>query len=318
VSRSFKALLRSDEIGVLIAFLVICTLLAVTTETFMKPFNLLQVSRQASYVGIMAIGMVFVLSMGDVDLSVGSTFMLVSIVTALAMRAGVNVWLSVLIGIGVGGICGLINGGLSVLLQIPTIIVTLGTMTIYRGLGLVIADGRPVHQFPKEGFLFEVIGGQVGPVPGSTIVFVVMVTLGFLLYNRTAFGRRVCAIGSNLQAAQFSGIRITAHRLLVMMLQGVLAGLVGILILAFLESGDPSFGQGYELLVIAAAIIGGTSLGGGAGTVLGAFIGALMIAVINNGLVLLGVTIYWTGVATGGVIVAAVALDYFIKRRRGA
>lgn len=311
-----RTLFRSDEIGVLIAFLAICLLLALTTTTFMKPFNLLEVSRQASYVGIMAIGAVFVLSMGDVDLSVGSTFMLVSIITGLAMQAGLNVWGAVVIGIAAGALCGLVNGGISVLLKIPTIIVTLGTMSIYRSLGLVLCGGRPVHDFPKEGFLFEVLGGRIGPVPGSTVVFVLLVVLGHLLYSRTAFGRRVCAIGSNRQAALFSGIQIVRHRLLVMMLQGALAGVGGILAMAFLESADPTFGQGYELLVIAAAIIGGTSLAGGVGTVIGGFIGALIIAVIRNGLVLLGVTIYWTGFATGAVIIAAVALDYFIKRRR--
>ena len=317
LSSPLKSLFRSDEIGVLVAFLALCLALALTTDTFMQPFNLLGVSRPASYVGVMAIGAVFVLSMGYVDLSVGSIFMLVSIVTGMAMRAGINVWLSVLIGIGVGALCGLINGGLSVLLQIPTIIVTLGTMSVYRGLGLVLGGGRPVHEFPKESLLFSVGGGSIGPVPGSTIVFVVLVILVDLLYGRMAFGRRVCAIGSNLQAARFSGIRITRHRLLVMMLQGVLAAIAGILAMAFLESADPSTGQGYELLVIAAAIIGGTSLTGGTGTIIGGFIGALIIAVIRNGLVLWGVTVYWTGVATGGVIIAAVALDYFIKRRRG-
>jgi ribose transport system permease protein len=311
-----KALIRKDEFGVLLALLVICYLLAMTTDTFMKPFNLLQVTRQASYIGIMAIGAVFVLSMGDVDLSVGSVFMLASIITGICMRAGLNPYLAVLVGIVFGAICGLINGGLSVLLKIPTIIVTLGTMSIYRSLGLVLAEGRTVHQFPKEGFLFDVLGGQIGPIPGSTVVFLVLMVLGHLLYNRTAFGRRVCAIGSNHQAALFSGVRITHHRLMVMMLQGSLAAFAGILAMFFLKSADTSYGQGYELEVIAAAIIGGTSLGGGEGTVIGAFIGALITAVIRNGLVLLGVEIYWTGAATGAVIIGAVALDYFIKRRR--
>jgi ribose transport system permease protein len=310
-----RRVFRSDETGVVIAFLVMCLLLATTTETFIKPFNLLEVTRQASYVGIIAVGAVFVLSMGDVDLSVGSTFMLSIMATGVAMRAGVNVWLSALVGIATGCLCGLVNGGLSVLLKIPTIIVTLGTMSIFRGLGLVLAQGRTVYGFPTDGFLFTVIGERIGPIPGSTVVFVLVVVLGHILYSRTPFGRRVCAIGSNLEAARFSGIRITRHRLMVMMLQGALAAVSGIVALAFLETGDPSYGQGYEMLVVAAGIIGGTSLAGGSGTVIGAFIGALIIAVIRNGLVLLGVTIYWTPVATGSVIIAAVALDYFIKRR---
>ena len=314
----FKALFRTDEFGVVVALIVICYLLAMTTDTFMKPFNLLQITRQASYIGIMAIGAVFVLSMGDVDLSVGSVFMLTSVITGICMRAGLNIWLSILIGIGAGALCGLINGSLSVLLKIPTIIVTLGSMSIFRSLGLVLAEGRTVHQFPKEGFLFDVMGGQIGPVPGSTVVFLVLMVLGHLLYRRTAFGVRVCAIGSNRQAALFSGVNINRYRLLVMVLQGSLAAFAGILAMFFLKSADTSFGQGYELEVIAAAIIGGTSLSGGEGTVIGAFVGALITAVIRNGLVLLGVDIYWTGAATGVVIIGAVALDYFIKRRRSA
>jgi ribose transport system permease protein len=318
LSGPIKGLLRSDEIGVLAAFFVLCLALALTTDTFMKPFNLLEVTRQASYVGIMTIGAVFVLSMGDVDLSVGSIFMLVGIITGMVMRAGVNEFLAILIGIGAGALLGLINGGLSVLLQIPTIIVTLGTLSVYRGLGLVLCQGRPVHEFPKDTLLFSIGGGRIGPVPTSTIVFLLLVILGHLLYSRAPFGRRVCAIGGNKQAARFSGIRITEHRLAVMMLQGALAGVAGILAMLFLESADPSTGLGYELLVIASAIIGGTSLAGGSGTVIGGMIGALIIAVIRNGLVLWGVTVYWTGVATGLVIIAAVALDYFIKRRRSA
>lgn len=316
LSETLRALLRSEEIGVLAAFLLICLVLAATTRTFTKLPNLLEVTRQASYVGIIVVGTVFVLSMGDVDLSVGSTLMLSAIVAGLAMSSGLNTNLAALLAILIGAICGFVNAGLSVLLRIPTIIVTLGTMSVYRGMGMVLVGGKPVSGFATDSLLFQIGGGRIGPIPGATIFFVGVVILGYFLYNRTPFGRRVCAIGSNRQAAQYSGIQITRYRFIVMIFQGMLCGLAGILTTVFLESADPTFGQGYELLAIAAAIIGGTSLAGGAGTIIGGFIGALLIAVINNGLVLLGVTLYWTGVATGAVIIAAVALDYLIKRRR--
>jgi ribose transport system permease protein len=304
-----------DEIGVLAALLVLSLTFGLTTDTFWQPVNLLQVARQASYVGIMVVGMVFVLSLGEVDLSVGSILTLVNILTAVALREGLPLPAAVVLGLGAGAACGFANGLLSVLLRIPTIIITLGTMSVYRGLALVVSRATPISQFPKDNSFFDVGGGALVGVPTSVVVMGLVGLAGHVLYTQTAFGRRVQAIGSNLQAARFSGIRIVRCRLLVMTLMGALAALAGIVALAFLQAADPSTGPGLELFVIAAAVIGGTALSGGAGSVLGGILGALIIAVIRNGLVLLGLTAYWGTVVTGVLIIAAVAVDYCIKRR---
>jgi len=309
---TFAARLRRfEEVGVLGALVALCVALTVVTDSFFSAVNLLQVARQASTTGIMAVGMVFVLTMGDVDLSVGSILTLVNILAAVALREGLPLPLAVLVGLAAGAACGFTNGGLSVLLRIPTIIVTLGTMSIYYGLALVISKATPISQFSKESLFFE-LGGKI---PTSVLTMLAVGLAGWVLFHRTPFGRRVQAIGSNLQAARFSGIPIPRTRILVMTGMGAASAVAGILALAFLQSADPSTGPGLELFVIAAAIIGGTALSGGSGSILGAILGALIIAVIRNGLVLLEVSAYWSRVVTGAVIIAAVAVDYLIKRR---
>ena len=311
-----RGMARLDEIGILGAFLAICAILTVTTDDkFLRAANILSVSRQASYYGIMAVGMVFVISMGDVDLSVGSILTLVNVGMAIALAAGQPLLLAMLLGLLIGAICGFTNGALSVILRIPTIIVTLGTLSLFRGLALVLADGKPVSNYNKDNWFFQIGGGTILGVPTSVWGMIFVGILGFLLYNYTVFGQRVQAIGSNLQAARFSGISISRYRLLVMTLMGVIAALAAIFALAFLGAGDPQTGPGLELSVIAATIIGGTALTGGVGSIFGAIIGALIIAVIRNGLILLGVSAYWSIAATGLVIIAAVAVDYLIKRR---
>jgi ribose transport system permease protein len=315
ITTALNRVRQMDEIGVLVALLVLGFILSVSTDVFLNSTNLLQVARQASYYGIMAVGMVFVISMGDIDLSVGSILMLVNIFVSLALREGIPLGGAILIGIVVGAVCGLINGGLSVLLRIPTIIVTLGTLSVFRGIGLVISKATPISQFPKDNWFFNIGGGNILGIPSSVVVMLLVCIAGFVIFNRTSFGRRVQAIGSNRQAALFSGIRINQNRIMVMTLNGIISAIAGIMALAFLRAGDPQTGPGFELYVIASAIIGGTQLSGGAGSIPGAVLGALIIAVIRNGLVLIGLSAYWSTVATGVVIILAVAIDYFIKRR---
>ncbi len=310
-----QALAGVQETGVLCALLVLGLVFSLMTDTFLEPANLLQVARQASYFGIMAVGMVLVLTLGEVDLSVGSVLTLVNVLTAVLLREGWPLGAALLLGLGAGAACGFLNGALSVLLCIPMIIVTLGTMSIYRGLALVVSKATPISQFSKEGAFFDLGGGTVLGVPASVAVMLVAGLLGHVLLNHTAFGRRVQAIGSNPLAARFAGIPITRHRLWVMTLMGAAAAAAGIMALAFLQSADPSTGPGMELYVIASAVIGGTALTGGSGSILGGILGALIIAVIRNGLVLLGLTAYWSTAVTGALIIAAVAVDYFIKRR---
>lgn len=313
--RAWKRIMRVEEIGVLTAILAIGFILSVTTTTFLNPVNLLQVTRQASYYGIMAVGMVFVISMGDIDLSVGSILMLVNIVAGLALRAEMPIPVAILLGLLTGAACGFVNAGIAVVLRIPMFIVTLGTMSVFRGIGLVLSNATPISQFSKANAFFTLGGGNILRIPTSVVVMILVAVLGYILYNQTAFGRRVQAIGSNPQAARFAGIRLVSHRMIAMTLMGVISGIAGIMALAFLQAADPQTGPGFELFVIAAAIIGGTSLSGGSGSIPGAILGALIIAMIRNGLVLLGLSAYWGTAATGAVIILAVAIDYFVKRR---
>ena len=307
-----------DEIGVIGALVILIVLLAFRVpETFLTAQNFINVSRQASYVGIMAVGMVFVIAMGDIDLSVGSIWMLSSVMMAIALRDNYPIWIAVAICMLVATLCGLLNGSLSVALGIPTIIVTLGTLSLYRGLGLVVTNATPVSGYNLDTWFFKWIGGR-DPIFGvwiSVWVMLVVGIVGWILFNRTPFGRRVQAIGSNRQAALFSGIRISRTRIMVMTLMGFIVGVAAVVALAFNRNGSPTVGVGTELGVIAATIIGGTALSGGSGSVLGAILGALIIALIQNGLALLAVPPAWSTAVTGIVIIVAVTLDYLIKRR---
>jgi ribose transport system permease protein len=270
-----------DEIGVIGALIVLIVLLALLVpETFLTAQNFINVSRQASYVGIMAVGMVFVIAMGDIDLSVGSIWMLSSVMMAIALRDGYSIWIAVLVCMLVATLCGLLNGALSVALGIPTIIVTLGTLSLYRGLGLVVSNATPVSGYNLDTWFFDWVGGR-DPVFGIWISVWAMLIVGIV----------------------------------VMTLMGFFVGIAAVVALAFNRNGSPTVGVGTELGVIAATIIGGTALSGGSGSVLGAVLGALIIALIQNGLALLAVPPAWSTAVTGIVIIVAVTLDYLIKRR---
>ena len=312
----WRRLLAFDEIGVVVALLTVCGLLCLTAgQQFVQPTNLLQIARQASSYGIMAVGMVLLLSMGEVDLSVGATLTLVNIVTAVALREGMPMPLAVIVGLMTGAVCGLANGLLVVLLRLPTIIVTLGTMSVFRGLALVLSKATPVGNFSKDNLLFDLGGRSALGVPTSVWVMLATGLAGHVLLGHTAFGWRAQAIGSNTQAARFSGIPLERYRIAAMTIMGLVAAIAGIMELAFLQSGSPTTGQGYELYVIASVVIGGTALTGGSGSVAGGVLGALLIAVIRNGLVLLEFSAYWSTIVTGVVIIAAVAIGGWVKRQ---
>jgi len=231
------------------------------------------------------------------------------------LREGVPMPAAVMLGLGTGAICGFLNGLLSVVLRIPTIIVTLGTMSIYRGLALVLSKATPIANFSKDNILFEAGSGNLLGLPTSVIVMLLVGVLGHLAIEHTAFGWRIQAIGSNTLAARFSGIPLSRYRIAAMTAMGLIASIAGVMELAFLQSGSPTTGQGYELYVIASAIIGGTPLNGGSGSVAGGILGALLIAVIRNGLVLLELSAYWGTVVTGMVIIAAVAIGGLVKKQ---
>jgi ribose transport system permease protein len=308
---------RYYDLPLILVFVAMVGTISAFHPEFLNRYSLISTGTEAAYFGTMALGMVFLLSMREIDLSVGSIFGLTIIVVAHLIETGMQPWLAAAVGIVVGPALGAVNGLIANALRIQTIIVTLGTLSIYRSVALIISKDMVLeHNLPVQDSYFQVLGGQWFGVPVSIWMFVVLAAILHIVYRYTRFGFDVRAIGSNAEAARLAGISIPRTRLTALILQGLLCSVVGVVAFAYLEAGDPVTGTGFELSVIAAAIIGGTALSGGHGSVFGALIGALIIAVITTGLIQFGVTQDWALFATGAAIVGAVALDAFLKRRR--
>ncbi|MBA3844885.1 MAG: ABC transporter permease [Actinobacteria bacterium] len=302
----------------MIVLIALCVFVNVFHPRFLGITSIANMSQQAAFYGLIALGMVFMLSMGEIDLSVGGNFAFSAMTAALLAEQAWNPWIAGLAAIVVGGLLGALNAVVSNVLRLPLIIVTLGSLSMYRGLTLVISSGE-AHAAPASSAgssYFTIFGGTVLGLPAATIAFVVATGAVWVLYRRTRFGFAVRAIGSNPQAAKLSGYPIGRIRLQVALLIGSLCGLSAAVSFGFFQSSDPNLGTGYELQVIAAAVIGGTALSGGKGNVVGAFIGALIISVINGALTAFGVSVNWTSFVTGAVIIGAVAIDSVIKRRQ--
>jgi ribose transport system permease protein len=260
--------------------------------------------------------MVFLLSMREIDLSVGSIYAVVIMECAILMSDGHNPWLVAAIGLVIGMGLGAANGILANLFGLPALIITIGTLSMYRGLTLILSDNRYISGLPRDHAFFTFFGGVYYRVPASVWAFGILAAVLTVLFRSTRYGFVVRAIGSNEDAARLSGIPISRIRVVTLTLSGLLSAISGLLTLAYFQSADPNLGAGYELLVIAAAVIGGTSLAGGSGTVLGAVLGALLISVISSGLIQFGVSANWSSFVTGAVIIGAVGLDALIRRRR--
>lgn len=306
-----------DETGVIVALIVLVTFVGVLRPNFLQPSTLLQQLAGAAIIGMLALGMTFVVAIRDIDLSVGWMFNFSAVIAAKAMVLGIDPWLAALIGTAFGGMLGLINGTLAVTLRIPVIIITLGTLSAYRGLSLVVNESRAVIPPDKTSLLFSVFDTRVlGLIPGIAIAFVLLAVVLHVVLHRTRFGYRAQALGSNPEAARLAGVPVVRTRILVLVLMGLIAGLTGTMFLGFRDAIDPVTGGDYLLPVVAAVIIGGTPLSGGRGTILGTVVGALIIQVITSGILFLGVDVKWSTFVTGAVIIVAVALDQIVRRRR--
>lgn len=308
-----------DETGVLAVLIGLVVVIGAFRPDFLTAGNLLETARQSSYVGILACGMVFPLAMREVDLSVGGTFALCIIAASLLIRdGGVNPWVAATLGVLLGGVLGFANGVFTTVIRVPSFIATLGTLSVFRGLALALSDGQQVGGLPRDASFFTVVGGDILGLPGAIWVLGVATVVLTIILTRTRFGAQVRAIGSNPEAAAFTGIRVDWVRIKALTASGLLAGVAGVLSMAFFVAGDPTVGQGYELTAIAACIIGGTPLRGGTGSVPGAVLGSLILSVVAAGLVFFNVPINWTTFATGAVILLAVALDSGLRRARRA
>lgn len=305
-----------NELGVALALVSMVAFIGAFHPRFLEVFSLANVGQQASFYGLMALAMVFLLAMGELDLSVGGVYVLSTLLGAIAIRDGLDPWLGGALCIIVGASFGATNGLIANALRIPVIIVTLGTLSAYRGLGLIVSHSGSVGDQPLDHAFYKVVGGSYLRVPASVWMFAFATIILSILFTKTRFGFAVRAIGANREAARLSGYPVDRIRVLTTTLVGVLAGLSGAMTLAFFGAADPNLGIGYELQVIAAAIIGGTAITGGSGSVVGAFMGALIISVIGAGLIQFGVSSEWSVFVTGVIIVGAVALDALVRRRR--
>lgn len=306
---------KFDEIGVLFAVIFLGLLLSFGSEYFFTTNNLLRVGRQVAFFGLLALGLSFVIGSGQIDISVGRIITLVTFLMAWLMDKGVNPWIAFLIGLVVGALCGLLNGGLALIFNVHPMIVTLGTTNLFWGLAVGLSDARPIVVWQESSFL-KVGPGKLFGIPVPFLIFIIVMVIGQLVLKRTTFGRHVLAVGANKQAAVYAGINERKIRLSVMVLSGVFAALAGGVLLSFFQTFDPNIGAGMEMDAIAAAVIGGADLNGGYASVLGAFLGSFLIGILRNGLVLMGIGAYWNNFVTGAVIIIAVAVSTVLKQRR--
>ncbi|MBN1694110.1 ABC transporter permease [candidate division WOR-3 bacterium] len=300
----FKDVLKSTEFGIFVAFLALCAILSFATPNFLSIYNISTVMKQVSFIAIMSVGMTMVILTAGIDLSVGAVLGLVNVLAALFINK-----FGLAPGIGTALLCGaflgFVNGIIIVKWDLPPFIVTLGMMNIARGLALVITKGWPITGIPEcFGCLAE---GRLIGIPVPVIIMIIIYILGYLFLSRTIWGRYIYASGGNEKATWLSGVNVNKIKILVYTITGFLSGLAGIMLASRLSQGSPITGTGYELSVIGAVVIGGTDLMGGKGSVLGSLIGALIMGVLDNGLVLLGVSAFWQQVILGVVIIVAVA-----------
>lgn len=301
---------------VLLAAVLACLALTLLTDTFATPRNLFNVLRNFAFVAIIAIGMTAVIASGGIDLSVGSTVVLTAMVISILMAGGNSFLLSALLALGAALAVGAVNGALIAYAGMPPFVVTLGMLSAARSLAMVLSNNKMIYEFgPDHDLLLWLGGGASYGLPHPLFVLVVLAVVMSLVFRWTRWGQYVFAIGGNEQAATLAGIPVKRHKVTIYMFSAFTAGLAGILMTGWLGSVTTNLGQSMELAVIAAAVIGGANLAGGEGTALGAVVGALLIEVIRNSLILLGISTFWQGMFIGSFIIVAVAFDRFRNRR---
>jgi ribose transport system permease protein len=296
--------LLQGEWGLLLILMVLCLVFSLLSETFSSLSNLLNITRQVSIVLIISIGMLCVVLCGEIDLSVGSTAALVGVGCAITLKATGSLPLALLVTLVLSLAAGTVNGALTVFGKIPSFIVTLASMWIIRGIALVWTNGRAVSGLPK-GFAF-LGAGHIGIVPVSTILCLLLILIAFFILHQTRHGVYFRAIGSNLEASKLSAIPIRKYKMIAFIIAGLMSGIGGLITTSKLLSAQAIANEGMEMDVLAAVILGGASLSGGIGTVIGTVLGALIIGVINNGMNQLGISAFYQQIVKGLIIIIAV------------
>ena len=301
-----------SELTTVVALVILMAVITIINSNFLTANNLLNLLLQVTSNALIAFGMTFVILTGGIDLSVGSILALSSALTAGLLGSGMPVTLAILISLILGCILGVMNGLLISYGKLAPFIVTLATMTIFRGATLVYTNGNPITKGLSDTFLFQFLGqGYIVGIPFPVIIMFIVFIVLYVLLHKTAFGKSVYAIGGNEKAAYISGVKLNKVKIIIYSISGIMASISGLIITSRLSSAQPTAGASYEMDAIAAVVLGGTSLSGGKGRILGTLIGALIIGVLNNGLNIIGVSAFWQQVVKGVVILIAVLIDRF-------
>ena len=300
--------------GALIGLILLAIILSLATPAFLTGSNILNVGIQAATVAILAFGETFAIVAAGIDLSVGSVAAVSSMFAAYAGASmGMPAWLTVVVGIVAGAVFGALSGIANAYLKLPSFIATLAMMSVARGLTLVISDGRPISTSGVVNFF----GGTILNIPVPIVMMIIMGIIAAIILNFTTIGRSMYAVGGNMEASRLSGISVHKTQIVVFILSGIFAAVAGLVIAGRLHSAQPHAATGYEMDAIASTVIGGASLSGGKGKVSGTFVGAILLAVIRNGLNILNVSSFWQQVVIGLVIAAAVSFDT-LRRKEDA
>ncbi|WP_236630852.1 ABC transporter permease [Bifidobacterium aemilianum] len=292
--------------GALIGLVILCLVLAFATPAFLTANNILNVGIQAATVAILAFGQTFVIVAAGIDLSVGSVAAVSSMIVAYTGASmGLPAWMTIIVGILAGAVFGGLSGLANAYLKLPSFIATLAMMSVARGLTLVISDGRPI----TTSGLVNFFGSNLAGIPVPIMMMVIMGIIAAVILNLTSAGRSMYAVGGNMEASRLSGISVHKTQIMVFVLSGVFAAVAGLVIAGRLHSAQPQAATGYEMDAIASVVIGGASLSGGKGRISGTFVGAILLAVIRNGLNILNVSSFWQQVVIGLVIAFAVSFD---------
>ncbi len=303
-------LLSRQTFWVFLAAAIACLALSAATDTFATERNIFNVTRNFAFVGIIALGMTAVIVSGGIDLSVGAVVVLSAMITGMTMSAGLTIWLAVPLALTASLGVGLFNGVMIAYVGMPPFVVTLGMLSVVRSLAMVLSNNQMVYQFgPDHELLLALGGGSTLGIPHPVYVLIVLGVLTALAFRWSRWGRHLFAVGGNEHAAILTGIPVKRVKILVYMFAALTAGITGVLEVGWLGGVTTNLGQSMELNVIAAAVIGGANLAGGVGTAFGAIVGAALIEVIRNSLILLGISTFWQGTFVGSFIIIAVLFD---------
>ena len=305
-------ILAVREFGSLAALILMVVIIAVSIPQFRQLENIINVTRNFSFIGIVAMGMTLVILTGGIDLSVGSVWAMSAVLAASLMSQGWLMIPAICVALLAATLVGFFNGLCVTRLNMSPFVPTLASLAIARSLALVITRGRPISSFgPQQDAFLWIGGGSIFGIPNPVVLFIVVAVILWIVLSRTVWGRRVYAVGGNEKAARLTGLNVRRLKVAVYIISSFCAGLAGIVQASYLSSVTASLATGQELSVIAATVIGGVNLAGGEGTVFGVVIGTIMLEILRNGLLLFGIDPYWQGVFVGAIIIIAVSIDRF-------